>query len=76
VEIDDCNDSGCAGDIAAPSWCDITEESGNECRCHVRGPFGEVFIADEQEKNLCWSLRDWIHARLSHWVRLSFIQEF
>jgi hypothetical protein len=74
VDVDDCNDSGCADEIGAPSRCNITEKSGNRCRCHVRGPDQEVFIASDE--SLCWSLKDRIYDALSHWVRLSFIQEF
>jgi hypothetical protein len=74
VEISACNDSGCADEIHAPSRCNITEKSDNRCRCHVRGPDNEIFISPSE--GLCWSQLDRIHADLSHWVRLSFIQEF
>jgi len=73
VEVSDCNDSGCADDIPAPSKCNITEKSGNRCRCHVRGPDHEIFISPNED--LCWSLLDRIEADLSQWVRFSFIEE-
>jgi hypothetical protein len=75
VQISDCNDSGCADDIPAPSWCDMSERSGGECRCHVRGPNNTTFITDPQNQyGLCWTWRERLESILSDWVKPPFIQ--
>lgn len=74
VEISACNDSGCADDIPAPSRCNITEKSGNKCRCHVLLPDNNVLVSPDE--SLCWSWIDRLTSILSHWVKPPFIQVF